>query len=388
VSVNFIDNSITIYERLLNLRRVREVLTEAEEQCKVGRNPFEHITKLLAIVSKSPNPESMIWVVETLWDMTKVKNFPEPPSLRAFSGQMSGSGGKGLVELQSFKMEMRKYFTADALIPRNWATDVKTTIQNVFDSLESYRFKCGYPNNLVKDQTWRAGWPESADAYFRLVEAVVFTDAYDAVLKVAVKSRKSPSETMKLDALAELVADIDEGIVDEGKAAIDEATTTTLEINDDDVGMDAAADDDADGGDAADVQSKGHTALDKLEAFAARTASAKMNLSPASELIKEMAAHALRLIQTHVIIIVEDGLSDDELATAIAGSVSGSYHCNSKQATATNYSCIVFDSKLLGESSSDAHLRMPPTPPTRVKRLIQAAIKARYMSSKQDRLLT
>jgi hypothetical protein len=83
-------------------------------------------------VSKSPNPDSMIWVVETLWDMTKVKNFPEPPSLRAFSGQMPGSGGKGLVELQSFKMEMRKYLTADALIPHSWATDVKTTINDEY----------------------------------------------------------------------------------------------------------------------------------------------------------------------------------------------------------------------------------------------------------------
>jgi hypothetical protein len=49
-----------------------------------------------------------------------------------------------------------------------------------------------------------------------------------------------------------------------------------------------------------------------------------------------------------------------------------------------SYTGIIFDSKLLGESSSDPHIRMPPTPPHRVKRLVQAGIKARHMVCHKD----
>jgi hypothetical protein len=313
VSTSFVDNAITIHERLLSQPRARDVLTQAEEEAKVGRNPFEHISKLLAVVQKTSSPEIATWVIETVWDICKAQNFPEPPSTRAFLGSVPGSGGKGLVDLQAFKDSMRRHLIGEALVQHKWQDDVKTTLQQVFEGVQSYRKKCGYPNNLVKDQTWRAGWPESAEAYFRLVEGLVFSDTYDAVLKIGIKSRKTPAETLQLEGVAEIMADIAETEEDEGK----QHGKQDGDAEDSGQEHGGKMDEDCDEVEIIDSGADGAltaVTLGKLEAFARVEVATKMELNAKSDLMKDMAAQALRLIQTHITLIVEDGLTDDELA--------------------------------------------------------------------------
>ena len=60
----------------------------------MGRNPFEHISKLLAVVQKTSSPELATWVIETVWDICKAQNFPEPPSTRAFWDPYRGQEAK------------------------------------------------------------------------------------------------------------------------------------------------------------------------------------------------------------------------------------------------------------------------------------------------------
>ena len=36
--------------------------------------------------------------------------------------------------------------------------------------MTSFREKVGYPKQSGVDQTWRAGWPKSADMFIQLVE--------------------------------------------------------------------------------------------------------------------------------------------------------------------------------------------------------------------------
>ena len=127
VSSTFVDNALTIHKRLLNLPQARKVVQAADDECKFGKNPFSHISKLLAIVQKCGSPDNIIWVCQTIWDNAIAKKFPEPPTQRAYLGNMPGSGGKGIVELQCFKNDMRKYLLADALVARSWPADIKAT---------------------------------------------------------------------------------------------------------------------------------------------------------------------------------------------------------------------------------------------------------------------
>ena len=59
VTDSFVDNALTVHERLLSTPQARKVLQEAEEQCRYGRNPFEHLFKLLAIVTKAGSRENI-----------------------------------------------------------------------------------------------------------------------------------------------------------------------------------------------------------------------------------------------------------------------------------------------------------------------------------------
>ena len=238
---------------------------------------------------------------------------------------------------------------------------------------------------IVLDQTWRAGWAESAEEYFRLIEAMVFTEKYDAPLKTALKQRKSCAETLQLEGLAEIVEDIEETLTEE-KHEVDEIIQNALESageedNDDDDDVLLQLDGDTPTVTTSQADPKKETA-EALGQLAIDITAEKVSLPVNDEVVKDAAASALRLIRTHVTWVNEDALSEEELASKIKESFSGGYDCRTRPATLTHCSGAIFDSKLIGEGNSDPHVRMPPTPPTRVRRLVTAALKARHLVCK------
>lgn len=118
-----------------------------------------------------------------------------PPPLIAFTGQQSGSHGKGIVELILFKWDIARYILHDWSQTVAFSADALTEIKKTFASIGNYRKQCGFPSARC-DMTFRAGWLPSCEELFVLVESILFDVMYDAHLKDALKSSASPSDAV------------------------------------------------------------------------------------------------------------------------------------------------------------------------------------------------
>eukprot|EP00959_Pyramimonas_sp_CCMP1952_P234845 4906810-Pyramimonas_sp.AAC.1 len=65
-SASFIDVAITVYDRMLKVRSIKDILLDADNS---PVNPFDCHTKLQTIISKSGSTELIEWTVCAIWDM-------------------------------------------------------------------------------------------------------------------------------------------------------------------------------------------------------------------------------------------------------------------------------------------------------------------------------
>ena len=109
----------------------------------------------------------------------------------------------------------------DVFIPKNgFDAEAIAKLKQVYGSHASFRALVE-PNTDEKDRvvdlSYRATWPRSVALLATLIEETTYTRTHDGCLKVALKSRKVPEETLEYERYKERVTDILDALVEEKK---------------------------------------------------------------------------------------------------------------------------------------------------------------------------
>ncbi len=218
---------------LLDHPNIMRMLLEAQEDVSLP-NPFDKITKLVAILHKASTTEKIQWTVELLLDLYRCRTITiEQMGARALEGKTLQAGGKGLIDLLLYKMTALPYLTGEWLDSWKLPPEVKQTIRDVTKSISIFRQKAGYSFNSNMRQpevstTWKAGWSKSSELVFDLIDAYVFGFEYDVVLRVCIKRRADVIQSLKMQGLAEHVATIEAELETEATENELQKRTTTL----------------------------------------------------------------------------------------------------------------------------------------------------------------
>lgn len=108
------------------------------------------------------------------------------------------------------KHKMLKYCMGALADKLELPGDMRDQMHCVLQSHSKYR-ECLHPREdgaKPPDLTWRAGWPRSAIMFLTFVETLVYGEDFDTVLRIAVRSSKSPADVMEYDTISSKWADI------------------------------------------------------------------------------------------------------------------------------------------------------------------------------------
>lgn len=105
--------------------KVRALLTSADERYGTS-NPLDSITKLNIIRRKVPE-RCLHEVLSLLLDYYKGGAITaEQFGTRNLDGKLSGSGGKGILDIMVFKIDIKVHMTSVLMNKYTWPDDVKT----------------------------------------------------------------------------------------------------------------------------------------------------------------------------------------------------------------------------------------------------------------------
>ena len=164
----FIDNALTVYNRALSIAVVKDVVTQMDSD-HGHSSPFNSVYKMYAIVKRAGDASKITWCFLAIVDLVKAKLLgPADVTVRSLQGT---ANAKGLVDLLLFKATM-KDFLLEMSDKLDLPSSVKSALREHLGDHAKYR-ACvkEYPGSEPPDLSWKAGWPQSADAMLQFIEA-------------------------------------------------------------------------------------------------------------------------------------------------------------------------------------------------------------------------
>jgi hypothetical protein len=206
VTLNFVDCCATITNTLLDVPDISCCLQDLDERAAVSEdpNPFDSHSRLQAVVDKcrANNQQQLIWVVQGIWYHWR-RGTVKTLSIVDLKGN-AATGNRGFADLLLFKYQLKATFLARAAqdFPEldSW---LKGPLACAANTHRSWLL-----SEDSADKAWRAGLPAWQSKWLALFECVVFGRAYDAVLKLALKSGKGASETLASPGIVEYLDDV------------------------------------------------------------------------------------------------------------------------------------------------------------------------------------
>lgn len=98
---------------------------------------------------KAGTPDRIVWTMELLVDFFisgAVK--ADQLGVRYLSGQITGSGGKGIVDLMCLKKDMLNYVVSTFMDAHPYTVQEKTMMREMTSDIDMFRSKCGYLYNV------------------------------------------------------------------------------------------------------------------------------------------------------------------------------------------------------------------------------------------------
>ena len=296
---------------------------------------------------------ALIWIFASVADTVKMGFLDKGAfSVRGLSPQTGNR--KGVLDLFLFKKSVRDFLVHTWMASRNFDAQVKQKIMEHTSTHRSYRQHVrGYPDDGQTSLMWKKGWPQSAELFLQLVEAVAFDTEYDASLKNGVKNRKACTEMLEYVQMKERIAEIEEALSKEVNPAPGDPTSAATGVVEGQTSGAASA---------ADVQADGQADEDSKEA-------------EEKEIFeRHWHAYAERLVSSHVTLISEPQ-TEAQLVTALSS-------CDvlkTKGCRGTDYVGALWVTGLSSESISHPHNRGAPFKKERPLKCGKAFLKARYL---------
>ncbi len=147
VTFEFVDCSLTVLKRLLNIPSCCTLLLELEE---LGlENPLDSIYKLHKVIIRGATRDNIEWSLHLmidLWRSGALKT--DQLSVRHLDGKCKGSDGKGIVELMCFKAAVLRHLMGEFMDTRTFTDAQKALLRGVCShGITEFRRRCGYVHN-------------------------------------------------------------------------------------------------------------------------------------------------------------------------------------------------------------------------------------------------
>jgi hypothetical protein len=360
ISKSFVDTALTIHARLLALPSAEKLLLDMDSLPK-DQNPFNSVHRLQAIVSKCGNSkENTLWVLQHIRHM--VLELHTDPGSSDFSVEglrgSAKSGNRGLVDIILLKKDALGHLCHKLPIQlgiegdSNWLADVRAALKDHAAHLAS---KSG------DGLTWRNRLTPAQGRYVAFAEDVLYGARHDHHLKALCRSGKTITAIETFPGLSEALDDVKSLLAteqtDEQKAEAEVDLETgdlpdvVLKI------MQAPAD--------ADKDKKGDTKEIKVTDLGEEERAEWLR---AREFLKQQ-------IGNYVHILVLDDVTD--LTDGVLNTPAGKFEGGCKISGRTRFVGIVWDSRVMGESSARPSVRLPPLQIAEVHRLFEC-IRARH----------
>jgi hypothetical protein len=207
VTLNFVDCSATITNKILDNTDAAWCLQDLDDRSTLSGepNPFDSHSRLQAIIDKCGGNRTgqLTWVVQGIWFHWRCGNLKYLSVADIKGGPQSGN--RGLADLLLFKQQLKPVFLAKAAAMFPESADWFSI--RVASTAES--FKAWHDAAEAADKSWRAGRPPAEVKCLSFFSDVIFGKAYDAPLKLAVKSGKSPSDALQSPGLVEYLQEVE-----------------------------------------------------------------------------------------------------------------------------------------------------------------------------------
>eukprot|EP00969_Alexandrium_andersonii_P329121 14542368-Alexandrium_andersonii.AAC.1 len=160
----FIDNCLTVNDRVLAVPRCRRVVFKGEEVFTPQDNPFDTVNKLHILVTKAQTEEKILWCLEAIIDGVQSRAFHADD---VTGRQLKGAeGGKGLIDQLLLTRDLWVRLTTETIHTNGWKSADIEVLLTVLGSPEAYYKAHGKDDNLM----WQKGWPESLIRFYELLE--------------------------------------------------------------------------------------------------------------------------------------------------------------------------------------------------------------------------
>ena len=200
VSTGFVDNAMTIMNRMLNLPDVAEALRDADGD---PASPLRKADALQRIIQKVRLPGHIRFVTLGILDAYH-------------NGDFKDTGNPSMVDLRQgdflqswlLRSEFKNYLMGEfvrrlewddqLVMKQNKSFHVSDLLVDVYESHKSYSENCGWSANAKKgialalvDETWRSCIPRSAKAFCQLIELSVYGNVCSGTFgEAAAKGRR------------------------------------------------------------------------------------------------------------------------------------------------------------------------------------------------------
>ncbi len=222
ITKSFIDNALTISERVLTIPEVMQIIT-ASDADKGHKSPWNSITRIHRMLTKARTQSNIIWAFQCINDGSLSGELDDADLAVS---KLVGDGcpaNRGLLDLIAFKREMRNYFFGSYMDKFPFPEDAKRGIRNVLANHANWRSQLkpfeGKKETTKLDLTWQSTWPKSAIMLLNLIEGIVYKTTFDCSLRTAVRAQKSCEECLEYQAFAEKVSDMEEQLESENNDA-------------------------------------------------------------------------------------------------------------------------------------------------------------------------
>ena len=297
-------------------------------------SPLNSVTKLSAIMNKSKGRIHYAkWVILTVKDriLCGQSSLQDGWSESLLTGA-SDKSGKGIIDFYMYKYDLKTYLLGPLMEMHPFQSEAKEVLRTIFADHHAYRAKVRPvvetpPGGAEPDLSFMANWRKSTELLAALVESFVFESRDDGLLKVSMKARKTPSEFFT-------------GAYDSAKEKLDAVlaaicTETTEQSKQADSEVQAAS-----------ARALSCDADEKVDLVTAELQAKGLG----EEDIKAYRLKAERAVKAYTKLVSIKGLSETQVKDLISDSVPGK----------ASAAALLYDSKLVGETRTAPHIRVPP----------------------------
>ena len=196
VSLAFIEAANMLYTNVLSSARIQKLLFQLDQAVV---NPLDSVFKLREVAVQCEKREPlMFWTFSLLADWWLNTDGIDSIPIRSLR---EGAESVSLVRLMLFKKQLKEKLLRimEADFPL-WDGSVKTEIRKVVDSVNSCREYLGFfDKDTEKQKTFapRASWPESADRFLIVFEAVVYGYGHDELITGMLRNRRGVDDCLE-----------------------------------------------------------------------------------------------------------------------------------------------------------------------------------------------